>query len=307
MFSSPVQCHFTRSVGRTETLKDEVVAAVTEVSLVVDSLTPDLTADLGDNIAGHCFTDENQIRDEFTKLDFRLRERQQKVTVRMAKGAGVHVILRHVRIPSLTVKKRGEDPGEEVERKSKKVAPTSETLRATLNLLVLPETSQTREFLLLMVGKTFFFEFQDEQEEFDFGPPPDAAKKKDDGQGKLQLVKNSKTRRVTDQAVAEKLAEIDVQLKPAELAAMDDTQRDTTIAWVEAYQHSRERNLAPLPSPPDFIANPRLLVPPVPDPVAGDVLNERATTKKPRARVGKFSNTVGDQTKAKRKKKGGVH
>jgi len=128
-------------------------------------LTPALARELSPEIEDLCFTKRGAVRDEITNIEVRLREPQKMVTVKMATDSTPHIVLRHVRIPSVKFVKRGEDPEKEVERKSKKVAPAGETLRARFSALILPENDATCRFLLQMApGKTFFFEFEDEQE-----------------------------------------------------------------------------------------------------------------------------------------------
>lgn len=270
MFTDPVQFHVQKPTGDLESNGD-VSTAVTRATLVLDSLTPDLARELSAEIEDLCFTDGGRIRDEISNLEVRLREPQQCVTVKMALDVSAHIVLRHVRIPSVKFTKRGEDPNEEVERKSKKVAPTGETLRARFTALILPENDATCRFLLQMApGKTFFFEFEDEAKQLDFGPA-EGHDDDDDQQPALGFERPAKLKRaakiapITDAQVLGALDAVSVGLTPRHLKALTEGHRAEILVWRSNYDTAREHNAAELPAPPSFILHPEEL--PALDPV----------------------------------------
>lgn len=282
MFRTPIKLHYTGSSNQTETHND-ATTPVTHVRLVLDSLTPGQATEISRELHDLCFTKDGLIRDQLSKITVRLREAQQHVTALMALDAPPHVVLRHVRVPTIVITKRGEDTTDGVERKSKKVAPTNETLRATVNCLMLPESNEAREFLCRMSGYTFFFQFQDEERQLDFGP--DEADDDDDEAAdqsalefdqKPRLHRGRKTKADTDgmtdpamvEAMASVLASVGIELKPTVLALLSAQQRTETLDWVGAYQLAREQNAPDLPAPPSYVLNPRELTD------VGDVLEE---------------------------------
>lgn len=290
MFADPLSLHYTGSSNQTETNND-VTTAVTGVKLVLDSFTPKLAKALSREVHDLCFSPTGQIHDQLSKITVRLREPQQHVTVRMAQGVAPHVELRNVRVPTLVITKRGEDKGDDVERKSKKVAPTAETLRATFNCLMLPESNEARAFLCQMPGKTFFFEFDDEEKQLDFGPDEDDEEDEDsEDQAPLDFTaKKTRGRKqtkaesegLTDAAIAEALQQVGVELKPKQLAAMTPAQRSETLQWVGLYQVAREQNAPELPAAPSFILSPAELT------AAGDVLDAPPAKPKAQAKAAK--------------------
>ncbi len=297
MFSEDTQLHYTGATCKTET-RGEDTTAVTAVSLVLDSLTPELARDLSDEIEDICFTQRGQIRDEIRQLKIRLREPQQMVTVKMAVDVkDPHVVLRNVRIPSIRVTKRGEDPGEEVERKSKKVAPTGETLRCTLDCLMLPEQSaEVRKWLTMMPGKTFFFVFENEAKQLDFGPESDDDEdaEGEDGAAQDDLDfgrPNRRKKAITDKVLIAQLAEVGLELQPAHLKALDETMREGALAYVTAYQQAREANATELPAAPDYLVRPQTLgIAPKPDAEPENEPAAPAAEKRARKPRGKFAN-----------------
>lgn len=307
MFTSQLSLHYTGSTNTTEMIKDEP-HAVTHVKLVLDSLTPQIAKQISREFHDTFFTKDGQIHDHVTSVNVRLREPQQAIGFRGAADMPPQVEMRNVRIPRVTVTKRGEEKDEEAPRKSRKVAPTQATLRATLHCLMLPETRQAREFLCRMPGKTFLVDFGNEHTQLDFGPDPDEDDDDavDEEQPDLAMNDDDTPHRLTNQVVAAALEQVDIELKPEQLSAMTNEQRQIVVDWVEAYQYARERNMSPLPTPPDFVSNPLLLVPPAPDPEAGDVLDDQKVVdiaKKRKPRAGKFDTSIGAQVKAKKGKK----
>lgn len=285
MFRTAQQLHYTGSSNKTETHND-VTTAVTHVNLVLDSLTPALAAEISPELRKMCFTKDGGILDALSKMTFRTRAPQQRVTAKMAADVAPHVVLSNVRIPTITITKRGEEKDEPVDRKSRKVAPAASTLRATLNCLMLPDSNASREFLTRQPGNTFLFEFEAEEKQLDFGPDPtdDDEDENGDDQRELALDDQPRGRRrrqttveaegPTDAAIAELLAQVSIELKPKQLAAMTVAHRQQVIDWVGAYQLAREQNAAELPPAPSFLLHPAELT------EAGDVLDEKADDKR---------------------------
>jgi hypothetical protein len=131
------------------------------VGLVLEPLTYDQAKQLG--IHEHCFTHQRAIRDDLTTVTLKLPFDEQILIARMAEDVGEHCRLRHVRIPSVTISKRDSSEGG-ASTKSKKVGPQQPTLRATFHCLIDPAEPAHMKFLALNFGKSFFFSFEDEQE-----------------------------------------------------------------------------------------------------------------------------------------------
>lgn len=322
MFASLLSLHYTGSSNQTETHNDETTA-VTHVKLVLDSLTPQIAKEISPEFFQTFFTKDGQIHDHVSKVTIRMREPQQCVIVRIAEDMDPTVEMRHVRVPTITVTKRGEEKDEAPARKSRKVAPTTATLRATLNCLMLPETSQVREFLCRMPGNTFIVNFEDEVKQLDFGPDPED---EDDDEEQLALGDAparplftdhvSKPRLIKPPTKAQVIAALSTQnleLLPKYLVKLTPEQRTEIVEAVDK-RHAAEKDgsgelsldelnaRAPLPS---YVMNPaELMDAPAPEPEAGDVLD--TPTKKaraPRRSSATFKPTIGDAVKAKRKGK----
>jgi len=155
-----VRMHVQKAVIKTEERKKDERFPVLAVALVLEPLTLHLAKQLGPDVAAHCFTPTKKIRDEMTKIEIRLREKEQALTVCMADVAP-HCVLRQVRLTGLTIAKRVEN--DQVERKSKKVAPQGATLRLTLNCLIDPAERVHRDFFCSFIGSTFAFTFDPEE------------------------------------------------------------------------------------------------------------------------------------------------
>lgn len=298
MFTSPLSLHYTGSSNQTET-HDDVTTAVTHVKLVLDSLTPAVARSISPEVHDLCFTKDGQIHDSLSKVTVRLRKPQQAVTAKMAADVAAHVVLRHVRVPTLVITKRGEDKGEESARKSKKVAPTAETLRATLNCLMLPESNDVRAFLCQMAGKTFYFEFEPEEKQLDFGPDAEEQDDEEDesqealefGAPRLNGWKHEK--RITDAQLRDVVYGQGIELSLAHVKALSEQQRIESAEWVSQCKLARSGGTA-LPSAPTYLLNPAELgIAPPPDPAAGDLLDDQPATppRAPRRSSATFKNS----------------
>jgi hypothetical protein len=133
------------------------------VALVLEPLTLALAKELGPDIAEHCFTRQGGVRDEMTRVQVRLREKPQQVIARMASDATASATLRHVRVPSITITKRGADKDEKLPNRKKKIAPQAVTLRATISCLVDPAEKVQREFLCRFINDWMLFTFDPEE------------------------------------------------------------------------------------------------------------------------------------------------
>jgi hypothetical protein len=299
MFQTAVTLHLAKVEAQTET-RNDVATAVCAVGLVLDQLTPALALELSPEIGELCFTRGGKIRRDVTSLNVRLHEKQQFVTASMAVDVSQpSATLRHVRVTSVGITKRGEQPGEEVQRKAKKIAPTAESLRARINCLICPDESATRQFLLCNIGKTFVFGFEDEERELEFGPAPGADDDEaDDAQPALDFKPGrrrraaAKTDGPTNETITSALFTINVELAPKAMDALTVPQRVELLDFVDR-THQARREGSDQPAPPSYLANPRELT------AAGDVLDEQAaaaaappaTAKATRARRrGEFAN-----------------
>jgi hypothetical protein len=266
MFESPVSLHIKGVSMATET-RNDVTTAVTKVGLVLEPLTRELARELSSEIADHCFDRQGAIRSEFESLSVKLAEPQQYVAAKMATDASVNTVLRHVRCVGLTVTKRGEKDGEESKAKSKKVSPGQTVLRARLDLLIDPTDDDVRKFLMLRYGTTWFFEFQDEERQLDFGPSKkrgDDDDEEDDEprQPKLRMVKDTTASGAAAgdvleaQLVLTTLADFKVIVTEAKYFAYSDDQRAQLVEWattVKAMNEKPDITVAQLPQPPLFL------------------------------------------------------
>jgi hypothetical protein len=167
MFTSKfVRMHVARAALRTEELKKDERFPVFAVGLVVEPLTRELALELGAEVAEHCFTRQGKVREQMTRVVTRVREKPQSITAHMAEDSPEpSAVLRHVRITSLTVTKRGVEADQKEARKGKKIAPQAVTLRATVTCLVDPAEKVHREFLCGFINDTFLFSFEPEQKD----------------------------------------------------------------------------------------------------------------------------------------------
>lgn len=270
MFESPVRMHLAKVSMTTEVRNDKTIP-VAAFGLNLEPLTPKLARELSPEIADHCFDDDGDLRGEVTGLRFRLAERQQYVTVRMATDAGVHAVLRHVRCVGLEVSKRGEAEEGEQEKKSKKVSPGAPVLRAKLNLLVDPDDASIREFLMRRFGSTFYFEFADEEQQFDFEPAGEKAPK----QPRLKMVPkpdpdagdvlDEQTSAEADKFVARicaALSDFSITMTPAEYRKLPEDIRTEVVVFLKDYETVKEEKGAAvtfddLPKPPASLFDPK--------------------------------------------------
>lgn len=270
MFESPVRMHLAKVSMTTEVRNDETIP-VAAFGLNLEPLTPKLARELSPEIADHCFDEDGDLRGEVTGLRFRLAERQQHVTVRMATDAGVHTVLRHVRCVGLEVSKRGEAEEGEQEKKSKKVSPGAPVLRAKLNLLVDPDDASIREFLMRRFGSTFYFEFADEEQQFDFEsagekapkqPRLKMAPKPDPEAGDVLDEQRSPGAEKFIARICAALADFSITLTPAEYKKLPDDVTIDLAVFLKDYETVKEEKgdavtFDDLPKPPASLFDPK--------------------------------------------------
>lgn len=307
MFQSPVEMHYRNCTIDTEIVGDDQ-QPVAALKLVVEPFTPELASELSDQIHDHCFTKDRQIRHEIDSLTFELDEKQQFVTVRMTEDSPeASAILRFVRVPQITIAKRGGESTDRGERAKKKVAPPTAILRATLTALVPPDAREIQEFLCRRIKSTFVFGFEAEEKEFQFGPTPTPDETQDDEAETAldfeepappapRLVDKAPTRA----AVVASLDSQGIELAERHLKKLTAEQRTAIVAWVDACHEvekakGRDVTAADLPQAPDYVLNPKLLDgadAPAMDPAAGDVLADAkpATPRAPRRSSKTFTN-----------------
>jgi hypothetical protein len=156
--------HIAKAALKTEELKKDERFPVLGVGLVLEPLTPELARELGPDIAEHCFTRTGKIRREMTRVQVKLRDKPQAISVRMAVDTTEpHCTLRNVRVPALTITKRGIAKDETEGRKTKKIAPQAETLRCTISCLVDPAEKVHREFFCSYINDFMLFSFEPEE------------------------------------------------------------------------------------------------------------------------------------------------
>lgn len=160
-----LKCHVAAASLRTEELTKDERFPVLAAKLVLEPLTCDLAKQLGPSIAEHCFTKAGKIREEMTRVQVRLRDKPQIVTVQMAADATeIAAALRHVRVPMLTITKRELEP-EQGSKQTKRVAPQAATLRVTISLLVDPAEQVHREFFCRHIHNWLLFSFDPEEKD----------------------------------------------------------------------------------------------------------------------------------------------
>lgn len=326
MFESPVSLHIKSVSMATETRKD-VTTAVVKVGLVLEPLTRELARELSSEIADHCFDKHGAIRPEIEQFSVKLAEPQQYVTAKMATDVAVNTTLRHVRCVGLSVSKRGEKDGEEAKAKSKKVSPGQPVLRAKLDCLIDPTDHLVREFLMTRFGTTFFFEFQDEERQLDFGPVKSRSDEDEDEDGddeprqpKLRIAKDAPAPDpsagdvVELQLVLTTLADFKIELTEAKFLKYSDDQRAQLVEWaqdVKALNQNPATTAADLPKPPMFIFDKPAKVSKATVKAIADAAD--ATARKPRAprrSSAEFKNTprvAGKVTSAKGRKRQAVN
>lgn len=317
MFESAVPLHIKSVTMATET-RNDVTSSIVKVGLVLEPLTRKLARELSSDIADHCFTKDGAIR-EIEQLTFKLREPQQHVAAKMATDVDVNTVLRHARPVGLTVTKRGEKDGDEAKTKSKKVSPGQPVLRARLDVLVDPNDAAVREFLMCRYGTTFYFEFQDEERQLDFGSDDNEDEEEADApqQGKLKMAPKPDpaagdvldNRAPGDETrIIKALSDIGIETTRTYLAGLSD---DHFAQLVEYARVCEEVNARPNPSASDIPPAPKFLF----KPGARKAVKELARileapvptkTKAARRSSSKFTNTpklAGKVSKAKGKRK----
>ena len=179
-----IRFHIQKATLKTEERKKDERFPVFDVALVLEPLTRELAAQLGPDIASHCFAADKRIRDEMKEVKVVLREKEHALTVAMAEDVEPHCVLRQVRLVSVKVARRGED--DKVERKGKKIAPQEATLRLTLKCLIDPAEKVHRDFFCRFIGDTFAFTFEPEDRDLFAGLHTEPEDEKDDNQPKLR-------------------------------------------------------------------------------------------------------------------------
>lgn len=299
MFTDPVSMHLTSLSMQLEADHSDQQVPVAVVGLMLEPLTPELARELSDETEAHCFDDDGQVRTEFSDMTLKLREPQQCVIAKMAiDGVEPSVTLRHVRPISITIRKRGEDPAEDQERKARKVSPGTVMLRAVLMFLVSPDDPQTREFLMRRFKNTFYFTFEREAKQLPFGPPPKAKAEKK--QKALNFDASTRIKKITDEQVQDVIASGSgetMQLTAPHLKKLDQKHRRQILDWSSKCAEIRAAKGEAireddLPVAPSFVMHPAELdLAPALDPAAGDPIDEqKAAAPRTRQKRGKFTN-----------------
>lgn len=118
-----------------------------EATLVIEPFTPRLAHELGEDVAEHLFTDDNEIRDELEAIDLRVTVGTQNVTARRHEELEPVAILSPVTIKDVTVK-----------RCSKK--DEDDWLACSFVLVFGLEDKEARAFVLDEFGKRLRWTFQ---------------------------------------------------------------------------------------------------------------------------------------------------
>jgi hypothetical protein len=128
---------------------------VAEAMLVIEPFPHPLARELGDEIAGHLFDDDNRIRPELEAIDLRVRCGLQHVTARLDEALDPLAILSPVSVKDVAVT-RGED---------KKRG--TEWLSLQFVLVFSLEDKAARNFVLDQFGRTLLWSFEAVQRELD--------------------------------------------------------------------------------------------------------------------------------------------
>lgn len=84
MFHTPnVSALFKKGTLKLTQNEDGEYRRVAEATLVIEPFTPELARELGEEIAGHLFADDDRIREELEAIDLRVRLGLQHVTARI--------------------------------------------------------------------------------------------------------------------------------------------------------------------------------------------------------------------------------
>lgn len=127
---------------------DEGYRRVAEATLVIEPFPAKLAHQLGEDIAGHLFTDENTIREELESVDLRVRCGLQNVTVRYDEALEPSALLTPVSIKDLCVTR--------IENKKMQQA----WLSCSFVLVFSLEDKAARNFVLDEFGRTLLWSFQ---------------------------------------------------------------------------------------------------------------------------------------------------
>ncbi len=293
----------------TET-RNDVTMPVAAFGLVLEPLTRKLARELSTEIANHCFTEDGEIRPEVSNLTVRLGERQQFVTAKMATDTDVHATLRYVRCVGLTISKRGEDKNEEQETKSKKVSPGAPVLRANLACLIDTDDAAIREFLMRRFGSTFFFQFEDELKQLDFGSAADDAdddEKPAKRQAKLALApkpdpdagdvldEQEQHRVALINRVIAALADCKIELTIAKYRKLPDEVRTDLLAFLRQYEDVKEAKgdqvtMDDLPQPPASLFTQPKVTKATVAAIASAAAHTERQARAPRRSSSKFTN-----------------
>jgi hypothetical protein len=81
------------------------VKRVVEATFLIEPFSPHLAHELGEEIAGHLFDRNDEIRDELDAIDLRLRVGLQKVTARRHEDLDACAVLQPVSVKDASVKR----------------------------------------------------------------------------------------------------------------------------------------------------------------------------------------------------------
>lgn len=157
-----IPMHLATTMLQLETVGPETRSPVAVVGLTLEPLTQALAREISPEVAEHCFTKSGKLRLEVRRLVIKNPTAAFAIEARMAADVAAHAVLRNVRIPTITISKRGEakeETGAKGKKKAKKVKPALEVLRASLRLLV---GIEHREFFCERFGDTLMFSFAPE-------------------------------------------------------------------------------------------------------------------------------------------------
>lgn len=120
---------------------------VAEATLIVEPFPVSLARELGEEIAGHLFTDDGAIRDELESVDLRVRAGLQRITVRPHEDLHPVAVLEPVSIKDVSVKRIDDK------------ASGRSWLSLTFALVFSLENKAARNFVLDEFGKALLWSF----------------------------------------------------------------------------------------------------------------------------------------------------
>jgi hypothetical protein len=121
---------------------------VAEATLVIEPFPAQLAHELGEEIAGHLFTDDGLIRDELESIDLRVRCGLQKATVRLDEALDPEAIIHPASIKDVNVSR--------VDAKKSQRS----WLSCSFVLVFSLEEREARNFVLDQFGKTLLWSFR---------------------------------------------------------------------------------------------------------------------------------------------------